>query len=221
MESDFSILMMASHSNEKRTVRLRKSLTDKLEAAKLSKKIISDFGNSYVKGMCMSKKKIKILMRSAEAANTLVAKKYSQVKMNIPQRLVECLGVASMEGIEDEDLQYVKPFEKAKAMQINNPVIVESRRMHRNTASGKKPLPLMVFTFEGHTLPSHLELDNVLYQVRKYNYSVRQCLRCWRFGHSVTQCKSKQRCHSCQLEGAEMDPACEGGPVCVNCSGDH
>lgn len=190
-----------------------------LDLAKLAKEVLRVYDKSYVKAMPMSRKKAKFLMASAKAANHLAAAKHPTVGFNIPQRLVECLGVASIEGVEDDDLECLVSFEKSKLYQTNNPQVIEVRRMQKK--GEKEQSPMVVITFSGTTLPSHVELDNVLYPVRKYNYPVRQCRQCWRFGHLAKQCKSKRRCSSCQSETVDNDHECIGGPVCVNCSGDH
>lgn len=188
--------------------------------ANLAKKILQEFGESFIKAMQMSRKKAKFLMVSAKSANQLVAKQYPAVKLFIPQRLVECLGVASIDA-DDEDLKYMRSFEKSKMYQTNDAEIVEVRRMKKQGERGQVPLSLVVITFSGSELPSHVELNNTLYPVRKYNYPVRQCRQCWRFGHMVKQCKSKRRCNFCQAEIDNDNHECIGGPTCVNCSGEH
>lgn len=160
---------------------------EELRLARLAKLVIRDFGEAYVKALQMSRRKAKFLMASAEAANALSTKQYDAVKWNIPQRLVECLGVAYVEDVEDEDLDYLISFEKAKCYQVNNPEIIEVRRMERKGERGPIQLPLVVITFAGHKIPSHVELDGALYPVRQYNYPVRQCRQCWRFGHVMKQ----------------------------------
>lgn len=192
-----------------------------LQLSKLTKLVIRDFGHTYVKAVSMSRRKAKFLMASAVAANSLSSTQYDAVKWNIPQRLVECLGVASIVDVDDEELRYLIAFEKAKLYQTNNPEVIEVRRMQKKDVKGSSPLPLVVITFSGKVLPSHVELDNVLYPVRQYNYPVRQCRQCWRFGHMSKQCKSKPRCNSCYSENVDENHECIGGPICVNCSGDH
>lgn len=227
--------MATGKNDEKRSIRRRQyppmsagpfiviaeSVDEKLDLAKLAKDVLRVYGKNYVKAMQLSRRKAKFLMASAVAANHLAAAKSKTVRFNVPQRLVECLGVASIDGAEDEDLEYLVSFEKSKMYQTNNPEIIEVRRMQKRGDKNQIPLPLVVITFSGNVLPSHVEMDNVLYPVRKYNYPVRQCRQCWRFGHMVKQCKSKPRCSSCQSETMDNDHECIGGPVCVNCSGDH
>lgn len=192
---------------------------DNLQISKLAKLVAHDFGRAYVKALPLSRRKTKFLMASAEAANELSTKQYDAV--NVPQRLVECLGVAYLEDVDDEDLDFLTSFEKSKCYQTGNPEVIEVRRMQKRGDRGPIPLALAVITFAGNTIPSHVELDNVLYPVRQYNYPVRQCRQCWRFGHVMKQCKSNRRCNSCQSESVDEDHECVGGPVCVNCSGDH
>jgi hypothetical protein len=66
---------------------------------------------------------------------------------------------------------------------------------------------------------------------------LRQCTRCWRLGHLITNCRSPARCRlcgeqhtedahrskcaDCRKENRPDSRACDHPARCVNCSGSH
>lgn len=200
---------------------IAESITGNLQSTKLSSEICEEFGMQYIRAVSISKRKIKLLMASGSAANRLAQKQRKDTKFNIPQRLVECMGVAYIEtDATDEDLMDVKAFEKSKLCQFNSPKVLEIRRIIKNDT--KSPTRTVIITFNGTQLPSHVELSKVLYSVKPYVYRVRQCKRCWRFGHHSDNCKSTTRCKSCVGNDIQENHQCDmDHPKCVNCDGEH
>ena len=197
----------------------------KLAPSTVSKNVIRLMEDQYVKSIPLSKRRIKILMASAEAANTLVAEKLPNVLFSIPQRLVETLGVSHVElEVDDEELPYAISFDKTKAEQDNNPEVLEIRRITKRAGEGRERLATVIVTFAGQTLPTHIDINRVLYPIKEYEYPQRQCNKCWRFGHGEKNCRSRIRCNKCTEINITVDPAhvCDTvEPTCVNCNGNH
>ena len=198
--------------------------TANLAPSTLAKKLIKQFGSDFVKAMPVGKKKMKVLMKTARAANELCDCRQTNISCTVPQRLVETLGVAHI-GLEvpDDELKDARAYDKTKCVQFNNPDVLEIRRIKKKTDDGGETvLTTTVVTFSGLKLPTHVELNNVLYSVKPYNYPVRQCKNCWRFGHGDRGCKSKKRCKFCAEKEVADDHQCDqGNPTCVNCTGKH
>ncbi|KAL9692217.1 hypothetical protein quinque_015860 [Culex quinquefasciatus] len=179
-------------------VMLETTGTANLAPSTLAKKLIGQFGPDFVKAMPVGKKKMK--------------------------RLVETLGVAHI-GLEvpDDELKDARAYDKTKCVQFNNPDVLEIRRIKKKTADGgETALTTTVVTFSGLKLPTHVALNYVLYSIKPYNYPMRQCKHCWRFGHGDKGCKSKKRCLFCLEKEVADDHQCDQtNPTCVNCSGKH
>lgn len=60
-----------------------------LSISTMAKRIIQNFGRDYVKAAPISRRKMKILMRTANAANSLLEMDVENVSFMIPQRLIE------------------------------------------------------------------------------------------------------------------------------------
>jgi hypothetical protein len=132
---------------------------------------------------------------------------------------VECIGIVHINPeISDEELQEMRSFEKSKLIQFSNPKVVSASRINNKANQWT-----VTVTFSGKQLPSHVELDRCLFPVREYFYPVRQCFGCWRYGHSVKQCKSAKRCATCSKTHDNDDEynTCEAPARCVHCQGDH
>jgi hypothetical protein len=185
----------------------------------VTREIIRLCGQSFLKAVQMSRNKLKIFMRSPQASNELATEGIENVKITIPQRLVECVGVCHINpDITDEDLLQLRSFEKSKMFQFANPKVVNACRIN------KQPNQWTVtVTFTGKQLPSHVELDRCLFPVREYIYPVRQCFGCWRYGHSIKQCKSAKRCAKCSQthEDENAYQQCEEPVRCAHCQGRH
>lgn len=199
---------------------------DNLRPTNLSKTIIGMYQQDYVRAVVLSRRRMKILMRTGQAANDLVATRtIKNVQFSIPQRLVEVLGVAHIElEVDEEDLANATTFDKGKMMQLHNPKIVETRRMRKRVDGVDKMLTTVVVTFEGQKLPTHLIINQVLYPVKEYVYHTRQCRKCWRMGHGEKNCRGKARCKKCaqEITTTIAEHACEVAvPVCINCKGNH
>ena len=56
-------------------------------------------------------------------------------------------------------------------------------------------------------------------RVSAYVLPIRQCQKCFRFGHVKANCKSESRCIRCGISHPEDPPACIAPISCANCTG--
>lgn len=100
--------------------------------------------------------------------------------------------------------------------------MLEIRRVVKKSGEGETPLTTVIVTFSGFKIPTHIELNRVLYALKPYVYPIRQCRNCWRLGHHQKHCKSKKRCQYClENDVAENHNCDQAAPHCVNCKGAH
>lgn len=85
------------------------------------------------------------------------------------------------------------------------------------------PTSTILLTFLGQYKPHYVFLYYANYQVDTYTpSSLRQCFKCFRYGHLQAQCKSKELCEHCGKLAHEKGPRREiNSPSCVNCNGSH
>lgn len=78
----------------------------------------------------------------------------------------------------------------------------------------------IVITFKSSQLKSSLSLwDGIVrIKVRPYVAPVKQCFKCYRYGHIKAACKSTERCVIC---GEEAHGRCDKKVRCRNCDGEH
>jgi hypothetical protein len=200
-------------------VLIAESLEGPIKPTSVTRDMIRLCGKSFIKAVQLARNKLKVFMSNPQASNELINTGVEGVKFTIPQRLVECIGVVHVSpDITDDELLQLKSFEKSKLFQIVNPKVLNACRIN------KQPNQWTVtVTFSGKKLPSHVELDRCLFPVREYYYPVRQCFGCWRYGHSIKQCKSAKRCGNCSKthEKEETYEKCEETAHCAHCQGNH
>ncbi|XP_076396227.1 uncharacterized protein LOC100880244 isoform X3 [Megachile rotundata] len=102
-------------------------------------------------------------------------------------------------------------------------VLERLKRKSREKRRGRKGVvgePLLII-FRGDALPVSLLIGQGHVGVRIWPYveQVKQCYRCWRFGHIMKFCKGRKRlCGKC---GEDFHGKCEKEAKCVNCKGNH
>lgn len=82
----------------------------------------------------------------------------------------------------------------------------------------------IIVTMKGSKIIPKLGLwDNTYHiKVRPYVSPVKQCYKCFRFGHTKEWCKSAEKCINCgDLKQKHVHELCTKPPSCVNCGGDH
>lgn len=85
-----------------------------------------------------------------------------------------------------------------------------------------KPSQTVVLTFDGQILPSRVYLCYNSFPVAAYAFPTIQCFHCCRYGHTMTQCRSKPACFKCGSN--HLGKSCNVDEVdakCLWCGGNH
>lgn len=88
---------------------------------------------------------------------------------------------------------------------ICNGTLLEVKRLKRKVLIDGEPVlipkQMILLTFEGNILPSHIVINSVRCPVEPYVQKVIQCFKCLRFGHVANQCKNtKTLCTNCSKD---------------------
>lgn len=75
-------------------------------------------------------------------------------------------------------------------------------------------------TVEGPKAPPAVKIYNCAFRAETYIFPIKQCILCWRFGHTAKHCKAKRRCKKCS-KSHEQQGECQALHKCVNCDEEH
>ena len=98
--------------------------------------------------------------------------------------------------------------------------MIEAKRLQTNKGGVKSDSLSVLVVFE-KILPTEVRMGWFNYRVREYIPQPLRCFKCQRMGHTVQQCKGRQRCAKC---GGEHDYGkCnkDAKLKCCNCGGEH
>lgn len=191
---------------------------------RISKKLMSTYKGMEI--FFVTKKKIRIKSKIKEDINTFVSDEEfrKNFEVYIPPELCETKAVVDIPADADFNEKYIydnlniKHFPEYGIMKDTK--IVEVKRFTIPSEDNKRlDIDLVMITFSGDMLPSHVMLDNIIFPVRPFVEKIVQCSKCWRHGHSAKVCRRiKSLCHRC---GQSHDGECFNMPVCVNCNAFH
>lgn len=79
----------------------------------------------------------------------------------------------------------------------------------------------IIITTQGNTLPAKLKIYGGLTQIkiRPHIATVKQCYKCYRYGHMKQYCRKQHQV--CVVCGEFAHGHCEKAPYCINCGGNH
>lgn len=84
------------------------------------------------------------------------------------------------------------------------------------------PSRAIIVTFVGQTLPPDMSFFKIKSKVRPYIAKLKQCYKCYRFGHVSSSYRGKEKCKMCGVYREEHGPECMNTvPRCANCRGSH
>lgn len=191
---------------------------------KFSKLLFSKFDDADI--YFISKKKMRIVSKNRTTINQIVKDEIrKEYKIFIPLELCETKAVVQIPSDVEYTEQYI--FENTEIKHLAEygplrdvPQIVEVKRFTKPDDDGNRTeIDLVMFTFTGDSLPSHIALDRIIFPVKPFIEKVTQCKKCWRLGHSEKVCRrSKGVCSKC---GSSHEGTCDKMPMCVNCGKFH
>ncbi|KAJ8674953.1 hypothetical protein QAD02_010739 [Eretmocerus hayati] len=208
---------------------------DKINPLVINRFLIRKFQNTEDIGECypISNNKLCITVLNRQIANKILSLK--EWKMNnlevfIPNHLMTRQGV--IKGVpeyfsEEEILQNLV----AKDPHFGNVEIVNVKRFSTrkvNQESGQTimlPTKTVQVTFRGQFLPPRVSMYKIHMRVEAYCPQVRQCYRCFNFGHVKANCKASQEiCGHCGDPAHSPETPCSRkdlSPQCKNCKKNH
>lgn len=98
--------------------------------------------------------------------------------------------------------------------------VVAMFRCSRVVDGRRQPTDSIIATFAGHSRPSEIKAWPVLYRVDPFIRKLRQCEKCWRFGHVERNCKSILRCRNCS-SGHHFSVCQAQASLCCLCGSTH
>lgn len=195
----------------------------KLNQLSVSKMLYERF-NEVDKIYFISKTKLKLILRSADAANKIACDEMliNEFNLSIPYSRVEVRGRVPL----PLDLNEKQIFENLNIFGLNkyHPTsILEVKRLTKFDAVSKSrsPIETVMITFSGTTLPRNVEFEKLILPVYEHREPILQCQKCWSYGHSSRSCRSHfPRCINCGVRENKHGESCDS-LVCVNCLGNH
>lgn len=173
----------------------------------------------------VGRNRISVKFISAEDANAFLKNEKLSVnnyKAVIPTYNITRMGMVRGVPVEWSMNEFVESIETPQ-----NLLILKARRLSRKEnveGSDPKWIPTqsVVLTFKGQILPSHIYSFFNSLKVEPYQLPTIQCLKCCRFGHIQTLCRSIARCFRCA--GAHTGDSClveKSQATCASCSASH
>ena len=92
--------------------------------------------------------------------------------------------------------------------------VVEARRFTRKGREGlPERTPTVLLTFDRPSCPDRIELDYVVYKVRRHIPNPLMCHQCGKFGHAQVRCENEAKCLIC----GESKHSGDCQRKCINC----
>lgn len=98
--------------------------------------------------------------------------------------------------------------------------VISVYRCTRTIDNIKSPTESVIVTFLGTVRPSEIKAWPLIYKVEPLSPKPLQCLKCWRYGHSVRGCRSVLRCRLCGENHDSRECSSEKERCCL-CNGAH
>lgn len=76
-------------------------------------------------------------------------------------------------------------------------------------------------TIQGKEVPRSVRIYGCGFKTELYIFPVKQCRRCWKYGHTQAKCRGLVRCGNCGGSHEEGSSACPNPALCINCKKEH
>lgn len=171
------------------------------------------------------RQRIKISFSNKISANSLVNDinlVTENLKAFIPSQFIQRIGIVKNieTDISNEELIENSQCPEKISIKETNRFFKTIRTMGKDDK--KIPLTTVKIIFSGQQLPEYVYIYNVKRKVQPYIFSVTQCFKCLRYGHTKKNCKSKtSNCQNCGEVHDLSNGKCEKMKRCVNCKEQH
>ncbi|XP_041467700.1 uncharacterized protein LOC121418061 [Lytechinus variegatus] len=163
---------------------------------------------------CKNIKQLRAILQLSNIGNlhVKVEKKTTGLKgviSNVPLEMTE------KEIVDELKLQGVTSAKRiSKTVKNDNPD-------NGNNARVTIPLCSVLLTFNRASLPDKITMYFQFFMVKQYIPWVTRCFKCQRYGHGISQCRSKVRCVRCGENHTFEECKRKEDRTCVNCGGKH
>lgn len=114
----------------------------------------------------------------------------------------------------------LKEQEVKQNIEADTEIIKVERMKTRNNQRELVDTNNLKVTFKGTRIPEIVKIYGCCFRCEMYVFPIRQCEKCWRFGHGTKFCTNKQvKCKNCG--GDDCKNGCTGNTKSVNCRKEH
>jgi hypothetical protein len=139
------------------------------------------------------------------------------LKSSIPQHYLTVTGII-------KNIPTDITINEIKNLVRDNENVISIERILRKTRLENEsvlvPSMNIKIVFYGNSLPPSIDLTYYRERVHPYVYKLRQCLKCWRYGHTLFNCKSSIRCNNCG-ENHDEEVCQNKVAICIHCKDQH
>ncbi|XP_031788843.1 uncharacterized protein LOC100680327 [Nasonia vitripennis] len=207
---------------------------DRLDAIKIAKSLIPkiEIKDSLHEIKQLSYNKVCVIAKYRNIANlilNLTDWKDLKIRAFIPNHLLSKQGIIKgipVEITDDELKQFIELDSPFGPLQITHTRRFTKKIYNKSTDKVDiLPTKTVQITVKGQFLPAEAKVLKVIYPIETYYPQVRQCYRCFRFGHIKNNCKApNERCIRCgepkHTDGNEC-PYINTQPTCLHCKQNH
>ena len=213
----------------------KSGMDKKIEAIEIAKFLIPLYPdkNTFKEIKQLGRNKICVIVNNRRIANEILKKLSQWEELNltpfIPNHLMVRRGV--VKGISADisnewllaNIEMDIPVGNIETLHIRR---FTTKKYNSDTDKTEiVPTKTIQITIRGQFLPSEAKIMKVVHPIEIYYPQVRQCYRCYRFGHIKANCKApNEKCIRCGSVQHKKDQVCERQnlpPQCILCGGNH
>lgn len=101
------------------------------------------------------------------------------------------------------------------------PVIKVERLKRRDKSQKLVDTNNLKVTVQGREVPRLIKIYGVAFRAHLYIFPVKQCVQCWKFGHTKVKCHGRVLCRKCGQAHETGEDECQQSPHCINCGKEH
>lgn len=192
---------------------------------KVGKLLMEKFGcskQSIIDINRLARSKLVVTLNSARVANAIVSNTEAKNEYNIFIPAVYTCRYAIIKGINldfsDEELLENIDSRQHRLIKIQR---LNRRKINEDGKPEYVSSKTVRLLFEGADIPQHVYLYCNKIICEPCVMPVRQCMKCYRFGHSTKYCRGEPKCRACNAEYDNSHVCSASNPHCINCKENH